>query len=184
MYISHTQRGPREYRGFQGLSDDTSDVQQLQKSLAAIRAALQLNPRTGYIKGSPPRKQLEGAFESVPQCSALELSRQLLKGEGPVEKLFRYRLARPTQGAMLEVLVRKAKECQQQQRDKLRRLEEEQRRTREESRQMMCRLLMDRDLLVAKICRLMGEGSDECRNRRSEAMKENEELRMLGIRCP
>jgi hypothetical protein len=103
MYIAQAPSDRDEHARFQGLSDDAPDPQQLQKSLAAIRAALALNPRTGYVKGSPPRKQLEEAFESVPRSSALELTKQLLEKEGLLERLFRYRLHAATQQAMLGI---------------------------------------------------------------------------------
>jgi hypothetical protein len=195
MYVTNRGFGDRDERTrFQGFSDDVPDLQRFQKSLVAIRAALELNPRTGYVKGSPPRKQLDDAFESVPQCSAFELATQLLKGEGPLEKLFRYRLARPSQRAMFLVLMRKVNECQQQKREELRRIQEEQRRIQEEQRRIqeeqrrrneeICRNLMSKDVLIAEFCRLTGEGSDQCRKLRSGALKTREQIRMQGIRCP
>jgi hypothetical protein len=190
MYIFHTPTGRDEHARFQGLSDGSED-ELLQKSLAAIRAVLELNPRTGYVKGSPARKQLEEAFELVPQSSALELTDQLLKREGPLERLFRYRLHAATQQAMLSILLKKAKEFQQQKRDELRRMEEEQRRRNleisrklEENRQKMCANLKMKDSLIDEVCRRTGEGSDQCRKLRSEALKAREQFRMEGGRCP
>jgi hypothetical protein len=184
MYVSDAQSDGRESTGFQGLSCDTPDVQQFQKSLAAIRAALELNPRTGYVKGSPPRRQLDDAFESVPPCSAQELAKQLLNGQGPLEKLFRYRLAAPTQQAMLNVLMRKAKEWLERKRAEIRRLEEEGRRRIEELVRRLCTNIREKEILIGEVCRRTGEGSDQCRKLRSEEFKAREELRMHGIRCP
>src|SRR5688572_28835443 len=179
MYISHAPSDRDEYTRFQGLSDDAPDLQQLQKSLATIRAALELNPRTGYVKGSPPRKKLEEAFESVPRSTALELAQKLLEKEGPLERLFRYRLHTDTQRAMLLVLARKAEEFSQQQKEELRRMEEAQRRRRDLELEL-CAILKSQDSLTEELCRRMGEGSDQCRKFRSEALKTREQFRMTG----
>jgi hypothetical protein len=186
MYIAHTPSDRDEHVRFQGLSDDAPDPQQLQKSLAAIRAALELNPRTGYVKGSPPRKQLEEAFESVPRSSALELTKQLLKKEGPLERLFRYRLHAATQQAILGILLRKAREFSQQLKEELRR-KEEQRRRLEEQRRLhleLCAASKRRDSLIEELCRRTGEGSDQCRKFRSEALQTREQFRKDGFPCP
>ena len=183
MYISHAPSDRDERTRFQGLSDDAPDLQQFQKSLTAIRAALELNPRTGYVKGSPPRKQLEEAFESVPRSSALELAQKLLEKEGPLERLFRYRLHAATQQAMLWVLARKAKEFLQQQKEELRRMEEEERRRRDLELELCVNLKRD-DSLTEEICRRTGESSDQCREFRSKALKTREQFRMAGVRCP
>jgi hypothetical protein len=184
MYISYSPSDRDDHTRFQGFSDDAPDVQ-FQKSLAAIQAALELNPRTGYVKGSLPRKRLEEAFESVPPASALELAQRLLKNEGPLERLFRYRLHPATQGAILEgILLRKAKDFLQQEKDELRRRELERARMIEEIRQKLCANMKARDSLIEDLCRRTGEGSDECRNSRSQALKAREELRIQNIRCP
>ena len=88
MYISHAPSDREEHASAQGLSDDTPE-QQFRNSFAVIKAALELNLRTGYVKGSSARKKLEEAFESVPPCFAQQLGDHLLSNEGPLAKLFR-----------------------------------------------------------------------------------------------
>ena len=184
MYLSYGLSDQGDHTRFQGFFGDTPDAQ-FQKSLAAIQAALELNPRTGYVKGSPPRKKLEEAFESVPPASAMDLTQRLLKNEGPLERLFRYRLHPATQGAILEgILLRKAKDFLQQKKEELRRRELERARMIEELRQKVCANMKAKDSLIEDLCRRTGEGSEECRNFRSQAIKGREEFRMQNIRCP
>src|SRR5215212_8113656 len=148
------------------------------RSVDAIRRALQLNPFGGYVKGSPARRALEEAFESVPSCSALKLGQQLMKSEGALEKSFRHRLHADTQKAMIQVLIRKAKECQEQEKAELRRMEEEERRRVGEfarTRQLICASLAKSDQLVEVLCKKSGESSDQCRTFRAKARKEREQ---------
>jgi len=167
--------------GLQGFAQ-TPPLSEHQRSLDAILRVLRLNPVGGYVKGSSARRQLEEAFESVPPCSALELAQKLLKSEGTLEKLFRHRLATPTRQVVLQILIRKAKECQVQKKEELR-LKEERHRKDEERRQLLCKISRTSDRLVEEFCRNTGEDS-ECRKLRSEAVKEREQFRMKGIHCP
>ena len=184
MYISYGPSDRGDHTRFQGFFSDSPDVQ-FQKSLAAIQAALELNPTTGYVKGSPPRKKLEEAFESVPPASALELAQRLLKNEGTLERLFRYRLHPATQGAILKgILLRKAEEELNRKREEARRRELERARMIEELRQKICANMKAEDSLIEDLCRRTGEGSEQCRNFRSRALKAREELRMQNIHCP
>lgn len=186
MYIPHAPSDRDEHARFQGLSDSSAD-EQLQKSLAAIRAALELNPRTGYVKGSSARKQLEEAFESVPPASALELFNQLGKGEGPLGRLFQYRPHAATQKAMLDILRGKIIEQQQQlQRAEqiLKQVCEEEQKGIEEQRAA----LKDFDSAVEKVCKSRGEESDQCQKFRfkllESKMKLDDRIRHHGFRCP
>jgi hypothetical protein len=184
MYISYGPSDQGDDTRFHGFFGDIPDVQ-FQKSLAAIQAALELNPRTGYVKGGPPRKKLEEAFESVPPVSALDLTQRLLQNEGPLERLFRYRLHPATQGAILKgILLRKAEEELNRKREEAHRRELERTRIIEELRQKVCANMKARDRLIEDLCRRTGEGSEQCRNFRSQALKAREELRMENIRCP
>ena len=179
MYISHAPGNRNEHASAQGLSDDTPE-QQFRNSFATIKVALELNPRTGYVKGSSARRKLEAAFESVPLCFALDLGQHLVNSQGPLAKLFRNRLHSATQKSMILILVRKANECQQPDREKLRRLEEEQRHRDLET----CSDLKKIDSLNEEICRLTGESSGQCRNAKSEALKVREQVLRRGVRCP
>jgi len=190
MYISHAPGDRGAHAGVHGLSADAPDLRQFQKSLTAIRAALDLNPRMGYVKGSRPRQQLEEAFESVPPCSAPELGQQL-KGGGTLAKLFRYRLATSTQQAMIDILIRKANECLVQNKEQERQLEvkqkrlvEEQKREKQRLLQLLCELSKAKDDLADELCRRTGEDDERCRKLRSDALKAREQDRKDGIRCP
>lgn len=101
--------------------------------------------------------------------------------------LFRHRLHPATQKAMLEILLRKArkKDLVQQKKDDLRRASPQLRDCpidRRESQKGIASLKM-KDSLVEEVCRLMREGSDQCRKLRSEALKAREQFRTEGGRC-
>ncbi|MEO8134765.1 MAG: hypothetical protein ABI831_12395 [Betaproteobacteria bacterium] len=189
MYISdEPTTGRVEPASFAGLAADP-DEKKFRDSFAAIKAALELNPKGGYVKGSTARKKLEDAFESVPQCLALRLAQYLMDSDGPTASLFRYRLHDETQKTMLLILLaRKAKECLEMQRAELRRREEEQRRRQEEEKRrresVICAKLKETDSVVDELCRQEGDTSDVCREQRSRARKNREETRAEGVRCP
>src|SRR5262249_2193883 len=143
---------------------------QRQRSLDAILRALRLNPVGGYVKGSLARRQLEDAFESVPPTYALELFNQLKKGEGPLGRLFQYRLHDVTKGAMLNILWRKHLEQQQQLQEAqqiLKQVCEEEKKAIEKHRAA----LKDVDSAVERVCKLHGEDSDQCQKFRFELLE-------------
>jgi hypothetical protein len=162
-----------------GLADDP-----LNASLAAIKAALDLNPKLGYLPGSAARRQLEAAFAAVPQSAALEVTRQFLNQQGALEKLFRHRLHPITQQAMLRVLLNKAKEFQQQERERLRRMEAERQRQLLALNRRLCANLKQQDSLIDEVCRRTGEASDSCRTLRMEAIQARAQVRAQGVQCP
>jgi hypothetical protein len=191
MYISSASTERDDYARFQGFAEDTLGSQQFEKSLADIKATLQRSPKDGYTKGSAPRKQLETAFESVPRSFAVELANQLLTKDSSLAKLFRYRLHPATQKALLEILVRKAKELLQQEKEELRTKEAEVRRRHletsqniEQIRQKICASLQVENTLVEEICKRTGENSAQCQTLRANAVKAREEIRVKGFRCP
>ncbi len=104
MYLLHVPGNRDGHTLLQGLANDAPDPE-LQESLAAIRAALELNPWDGYKKGTRARKQLEDAFESVPPPFAGDVMK-LLEGKGRLARLFRHRLASATRLAMYGILFR------------------------------------------------------------------------------
>jgi len=154
-----------------------------QTSRDAILKALQLNPVGGYVRGSAARKQLDDAINSVPVCSALQLAQQLLNGQGSLERLFRYRLDPATQQTLLKILAEKAKVCQQQQKDILRRKEEDA-RTMQEMLQQMCVTLRKEEPLIQELCRRTGEDSEQCRKFRAGVLESREQLRRQRFPCP
>ena len=83
----------------------------LQQALARIKAALDLNPKGGYVRGTPARAALDGAFAAVPICLAAQVLIELRFGTSPVARLFKYRLHRKTFGEMLEMLKTKVQMC-------------------------------------------------------------------------
>lgn len=135
------------------------------------------------MKGSGAHGQLEEAFASVPPSFAEVLRLHLIGGEGPLAKLFRYRLAPLTQKAMLQILVNKAKAYQQQKREDLRRKEQENGQETEELRQKMCAKSKEIDAISQELCMQKGEGSDACLSARAEALEANYQSRRKGIRC-
>jgi hypothetical protein len=170
-------------RGFARIRD-TSDRQ---RSLDAILRALQLNRVGGYVKGSSARRQLEEAFESVPRTSALELFNQLGRGEGPLGRLFQYRLHDVTKVAMRNILWRKHLEQQQQLQEAQQRLKqvcEEEKKKIEELRAALKKFESSGE----RLCKLYGEDSDQCQKFRfallEDKMKLDERIRRSGLLCP
>jgi hypothetical protein len=82
-----------------------------QKSVAAIKAALDLNPAGGYVRASSARAALDTAFLSVPPCDAAKLFRELRFGNTPLARLFKYRLHPKTFREMLDILNGKVQFC-------------------------------------------------------------------------
>ena len=95
--------------GFAGFGEPTPTP--LQQRLAQIKAALDLNPKGGYVRGTPARAALDAAFAAVPVCLAAEVLIELRFGNSPVARLFKYRLHRKTFGEMLEMLKTKVQMC-------------------------------------------------------------------------
>jgi hypothetical protein len=171
--------------GLRGLAQlrDTSDRQ---KSLDAIRKALQLNPLDGYVPGSLARRQLTAAFVSVPITSACELREELKTGTSSLGKLFRYRLHHLTQKQMLEILVQKCSEQKKQLWEAEQRLKQlcvQQKelldKTRTASREL--------ESSVEKLCQLAGEDSNQCQKARfelfSSKVKLDDNIRSHRLRC-
>jgi hypothetical protein len=173
-----------------GLANGLADSPLTQR-LAAIKAALDLNPKRGYLPGSAARQQLEAAFAAVPQSAALELTNQFLNQQGALEKLFRHRLHPVTQKVMLSILLKKAKEFQQQERETLRRMEAE-RQQKETERQRLilelnrkiCANLKQEDSLIDEVCRQTGANSNSCRTLRAKTIQAREQMRSQGVQCP
>ena len=61
MYFHENSSDQSGHLRFAGFSEP-SNQGQFQKSVAAIDAALKLNPVGGYVKGSLPRRKLEESF--------------------------------------------------------------------------------------------------------------------------
>lgn len=186
MYVIPESNGWNQPSGLRGLAQprDTSDRQ---KSLDAILKALKLNPVGGYVKGSPARKQLEKAIESVPLTSAFELHTQLKNGTGVLGKLFQYRLHSLTRAAMLGILWTKHLEQQKQ----LREAQEILKKLCDEKKQMLEKMrvvLVDYARSVENICKLHGEDSDQCQKARFELLEANvkhdDDIRATKLRCP
>lgn len=186
MYFIPQANDRTQQAGLRGFAQ-IRDTSQRQRSLDAILKALRLNPVGGYVKGSSARRQLEEAFESVPRTSALELLNQLRHGEGPLGKLFQYRLHDVTKESMLNILWRKHLEQQQQLQEAqqiLRQACEEERRMIDQIRAAHTAL----DSAVERVCRSHGEDSDQCQRHRFERlegkMRLDDAIRQHGIRCP
>jgi hypothetical protein len=173
MYLQHRTVG----RGV-GLSGPDDPPAHLQEALKIIGKVLALNPKGGYVKGSPHRSQLDAVFQSVDDCLALDLAKHLLDSQATVARLFRHRLHRATIAAMIMILAKKARACQQRAREALRRREEEFRRQDEQRRreiealtQRICARVEKVDRAVAEICRRAGESSGACLTGRSDLAK-------------
>lgn len=144
------------------------------------------------MKGSSARQQLENALVSVPDSSALEVAQELVNGQTPLGQLFRYRLARFTQGTMVQILIGKALALQERQKAELRRKEEEFRRKQEERRKRIedltrrvCDSVKEEAALVDKLCGKLGQDSDECQKRRRDLLDARQALTtQTGLRCP
>jgi len=171
---------------FAGFSEPR-DTGPVGTSVAAIEAALKLDPAGGYVKGTVPRQLLEAAFNAVPLTSASALIDELKQGTGPLARLFRYRLHPATQQAMQGILEKKSSDQKQEEEkaklnvklacDALRKLIED-------SSQMV-KLL---ESAVEKICKLNGESSDACLKARFDLegnkMKLGDRVRQLRSMCP
>src|SRR5262245_22476431 len=94
--------------GFSGFAEPTTP---LQNALEKIKNALDLNPKDGYIKGSPARAALDAAIADVKVCLAVEVFRELRFGTGPVGRLFRHRLHPITIEQTLQILKNKVVLC-------------------------------------------------------------------------
>lgn len=179
MYLKLNDR--TQQAGLRGFAQASQD--EYLKSLDAILKALQINPVQGYVIGSSARKRLEEAFESVPRSSALKLANQLLNKEGPLGRLFRYRLHTTTQQAMLFILARKAKESLQQEKEELR-VQEEAVRQRKALHQQLCEMMRKEKLAVDELCKIVGEDSDQCKQHRRKSHEARLQLRAEGVICP
>jgi hypothetical protein len=104
----HCQRGQI---GLAGFAEPTPTP--LQQSFARIKAALDLNPKGGYVRGTPARAVLDGAIAAVPVCLAAKVFIELRFGTSPLAKLFKYRLHPRTFQEMLEMLKTKVLMCLQ-----------------------------------------------------------------------
>lgn len=155
-----------------------------------ILRALRLNPVGGYVKGSSARRQLDAAVDSVPPYSALDLVRQLEKGKDTLGKLFRYRLADPTQRTMLKTL--KIKEAEH-----LKRKNEVKRRAIEEAeadRQKTCARWREEDMVIKSVCdgRFIGRGRGyfkpgdpvACQTLKDEAQRARTPDYIKDVHCP
>lgn len=94
--------------GFAGLAEPNTPLQQ---HLAKIKQALDINPKGGYVRGTPARAALDAAFGGVPICLAAEVLIELRFSNSPLAKLFKYRLHRKTFGEMLDILKHKVGMC-------------------------------------------------------------------------
>jgi hypothetical protein len=186
MYLIPEANNRAQEVGLRGFAQPR-DTSQRQKSLDAILRALQLNPVGGYVKGSSARKQLEEAFEAVPGTSALELFNQLRRREGPLGRLFHYRLHDITKGTMLDILWRKHLEQRRQLQEAQQALKQACDEEKKLIEQQDARLKA-LDNAVEKVCKLNGEDSDRCQKSRFELleakMKLDETVRRHGFRCP
>lgn len=99
--------------GFYGLAGFGEPTTPFQQSLARIKAALDLNPKGGYVRGTPARAALDAAFAAVPVCLAARVLIELRFGTSSVARLFKYRLHPKTFGEMLEMLKTKVQMCLQ-----------------------------------------------------------------------
>ena len=193
MYFVLQAHDRTQQAGLRGFAQ-IGDTSQRQRSLDAILRALQLNPVGGYVKGSLARKQLEEAFESVPPTSALEVFNQLGKGEGPLGRLFRYRLHDATQKAMLKILEIKINEQKRQQLEaeqKLKVVMEEQQKFLEKAQKELakqCARLKDTKKGAEEVCKSQGEDSDLCQQVRFALLElqtaVDDLIRLVGGRCP
>ena len=94
--------------GLAGFAEPTTPLQQ---NLAKIKAALDLNPKGGYVRGTPARAVLDAAFGGVPICLAAQVFIELRFSNSPLARLFKYRLHPRTFGEMLEILKHKVGMC-------------------------------------------------------------------------
>ena len=145
----------------------------LQRSRAAIDAALKRNPVGGYTVGSAARRALEDAFKSVPKAEAVTLQNELNQGQTPLAKLFRYRLHTITQQQMKGIL--QDKEIQW-----IQGLRQEQ----EQIRQRACAALKEFEQTVENLCKVSGEDSDSCQKARFDLLAARERMNMQGAKCP
>lgn len=170
---------------FHGLSDDPS--QQFDKSVASIKAALDLSPSGGYMKGSPARQKLDAGFESVPITFARELLDQLKEPQNTLGRLFRYRLHPATQLTMRTILERKSVEQQQKLLEAKQNLERVCRETAGKFAASQVQL-NNLEKSLNNICKNLGEDSDQCQELRFKTLELRETLRAAlrrrSLQCP
>lgn len=94
--------------GLAGFAEPTTPLQQ---HLARIKAALDLNPKGGYVRGSAARAALDSAIGDVPICLAPKVFVELRFGNSAVARLFKLRLHPKTFGELLEMLKTKVLMC-------------------------------------------------------------------------
>jgi hypothetical protein len=97
----------REERENRARNIELLDRGAYEQAVKAITRELQLPPGEGFVKGSARRQRLEKAFNSIPESRAHEFLTRLQAKNDPLGRLFRYRLATPTQRAMYLFLCRK-----------------------------------------------------------------------------
>ena len=187
MYLFHDVDHRDRMAGFHGLHDTPADAEQFDKSRAAIQAALALNPKAGYVKGSLARQQLEQGFESVPITRAQELLDQLSATADPLGRSFRYRLHTATQLTMRAILERKSVEQQRKLLEAQQNLERVCRETAPQVANVRARI-DDFDKALERICKAFGEDSDQCQELRFKALELHETVREMlrrrKIQCP
>ena len=183
MYFTTKESHPSSLRGL-GEPRDTSDRG---RSLEAIRKALDLNPAGGYVKGSRARKKLDDALKSVPITAALEIFNQLKNGQGPLGRLFQYRLHDDTKPIVLNILWLKHLEQQRvlkDAQDVLKRACEDQKKSIETARTAIKEL----ESAVERVCKTSGEDSDACQKARFNFLESKTRLedmsRAHASRCP
>lgn len=98
----------RNQFGLAGFGEPTTPLQQ---NLARIKAALDINPKGGYVRGTTARAALNAAFGDVPICLAAQIYIELRFGNTPLAKLFKFRLHTKTRGEMLDLLKQKIGMC-------------------------------------------------------------------------
>jgi len=161
-----------------GLGDSEED--QFRRGAAALKAALDLNPRGGYVKGSRAREALEKAIDLIPDARAADFGIHLTTGSGPIAELFRYRLAPETLATVIDLLKNKAAREVARVRAEIRRREIErqqiERRIQQDEQRIrdLTRRLCD---VINQVCGSEGNSSDQCTSARSMALQN-------GIRCP
>ena len=145
----------------------------LQRSRAAIDAALKRNPVGGYTVGTAARRALEDAFKSVPKAEAVTLHNELNQKQTPLAKLFQLRLHPRTHQQMKAILQDK----EAQWIDGLR-------REQAEKRQRACAAIKEFEKAVENLCKVKGEDSDSCQKMRFDLLSARERMNMQGARCP
>lgn len=162
---------PRTQTRLSGLGEPDDVL--LQRSRAAIDAALKRNPVGGYTVGTAARRALEDAFKSVPIAEAVTLQNELNKGQTALAKLFQYRLHPRTHQQMKAILQNKEVQWI-----------EGLRREQEEKRQRACAAIKEFEKAVENLCKVKGEDSDACQKMRFDLLSAREGMNMRGAKCP